>query len=106
MEQKEAVDIKLWRKVVELGNGRTGTVALYVEPIPLGSDKKIRPEPVIHAVKKVERQSVGSVGAARRVFREKTALQSLRGVRCMSGLRFRLKKNWAEDCKKTHETLW
>lgn len=77
---KEAADVSTWRKVLELGRGRAGSVALYAEQVPPGSS--MGQSRVLHAVKRVERKRcMASDGLARRVLREKNVLQALRGVR-------------------------
>lgn len=82
MESPRPADVGRWRKIVELGSGRTGSVALCIEP-EKGRDEKTCGEHshrVFHAVKRVKRQYATSNGALRRVLQEKKALEALRGV--------------------------
>ena len=81
------VHVNLWRTVLELGSGKTGSVALCVEPISPGGketntcgDDNDDRRGVFHAVKRVPRRCITSGGAAARVLREKNALQALKGV--------------------------
>lgn len=86
MGSQETVDVGRWRKIVELGSGRTGNVALYIEPASLPanpSEEDICLESkhdVLHAVKRVHRQCMANSGAVRRILQEKKALEALRGV--------------------------
>lgn len=102
MEPEERVHVNLWQTVLELGSGRTGSVALCIEPSrpisPAGShDQATKTRDhhhhhhhhqhhhggsggVFHAVKRVQRRCITSGGAAARVLRERDALQALKGV--------------------------
>lgn len=96
MEPEERVHVNLWRTVLELGSGRTGSVALCIEPrsvSPPGSDRQEKKtcdhhhhqhhhhgDGVFHAVKRVQRRRITSGGAATRVLRERDALRALKGV--------------------------
>lgn len=82
MESPQPADVGCWCKIVELGSGRTGSVALCIEP-ETPRDEKTRGEHrhrIFHAVKRVNRKCATN-GALRRVLQEKKALQALRGVR-------------------------
>lgn len=94
MESEERVHVNLWRTVLELGSGRTGSVALCIEPRPTSAPGSHDQETktcdhylhhhdggVFHAVKRVQRRRITSGGAAARVLRERDALQALKGVR-------------------------
>lgn len=74
---KKTIDLSCLRKIVELGKGKSGSVALY------GDDSKVEGRGVVplHAVKRVRRRfCIVSPSAARRVLQEKNALQALKGV--------------------------
>lgn len=83
MTSSHPVDVGRWRKIVELGSGRTGSVALCVEPESPWDEKTCgeHRHRVFHAVKRVNRQGATKTGALRRILQEKAALQALRGVR-------------------------
>lgn len=83
METSQPVDVGRWRKIVELGGGRTGSVTLCIEPASRTDEKSYgeRHHDVLHAVKRVNRQCATNDGALRRVLQEKKALQALGGVR-------------------------
>lgn len=85
MGTSEKADIGSWRKIVELGSGRTGGVALCIEPISSSSPNEERTcgehqHRVFQAIKRVRRQCAKNSGAIRQVLQEKKALQDLRGV--------------------------
>ena len=83
MELTQPVGVGSWRKIVELGSGRTGSVALCVEPESPRDEKTCgeHRHRVFHAVKRVNKQCTTNNGALRRVLQEKKALQALGGVR-------------------------
>ncbi|CAM9522317.1 unnamed protein product [Ectocarpus sp. 6 AP-2014] len=86
-------DIGSWRKIVELGSGRTGSVALCIEPISSSAPNEERScgehqHHVFQAVKRVRRQCVKNNGAIRQVLQEKKALQDLRGHQGIVDLRY------------------
>lgn len=85
MQSREEAGICHWRKVVDLGSGRTGSVALCIEQISTedktcGGENKER---VFHAVKRVPRKCTTNSGSIRRIMQEKKALELLKGVRCV-----------------------
>lgn len=83
MKSTPPADVGRWRKVVELGSGQTGSVALCIEPESPSDDKTCveRRHGVFHAVKRVNKQYARNNAALRRVLQEKKALQALGGVR-------------------------
>lgn len=86
MGSQETADVGRWRKIVQLGSGRTGDVALCIEstsPPTHASKEKTCGESqhrVLHAVKRVRRQCTTNSGAVQRILQEKKALEALRGV--------------------------
>lgn len=82
MESRGEAPIRHWRKMVALGSGRTGSVALFLQQIS-AEDKTCgeNHERIFHAVKRVPRKCMMSSGAVRRIMQEKNALQLLKGVR-------------------------
>ncbi|CAN0156368.1 unnamed protein product, partial [Scytosiphon promiscuus] len=89
MELGGEVKICHWRKIVELGSGRTGSVSLCIEQSCPG-DKTCGEinQRVFHAVKRVPRKCMTNSGAVRRVMREKEALEQLKGHHGIVELRF------------------
>lgn len=83
------IDVSHWQQLVELGSGKTGTVTLCVEPPDVNSSRTPKEATatygehhrIRHAIKRVQRRCIMSAGAARRVLRERDALQALKGVR-------------------------
>eukprot|EP00903_Cladosiphon_okamuranus_P018679 g17193.t1 len=95
MEASQSAHVGRWRKIVELGSGRTGSVALCIEPAS-PTDEKIggaRHHGVLQAVKRVNRQCATSDGALRRLLQEKKALQALGGQNGIVELRRTSKDN-------------
>lgn len=81
MESKPAGDVGSWRKLVKLGKGRTGSVALCIEPTSSAAANTCADQNgVLHAVKRMDRQSTTNSVAVRRILQEKKALQVLQGV--------------------------
>lgn len=88
MESKTGADVGRWRKLVELGSGRTGNVALCIEPTSTAEEKTYADQNgVLHAVKRMGRPSTTNSVAVRRILQEKKALQALQGV-CEPGACF------------------
>ncbi|CAM9221528.1 unnamed protein product [Hapterophycus canaliculatus] len=88
MEPRKETAILDWRKIVDLGSGSTGSVALFIEQI-CTEDKTCgeNHQRIFHAVKRVPRKCTNS-GAVRRIMQEKKALEMLKGHHGIVELRF------------------
>lgn len=105
MGSQQATDVGRWRKIVELGSGRTGNVTLCIEPNSLPANSSAAENTcceskhdVLHAVKRVHRQCMtNNSGAVRRILQEKKALEALKGVSEVTAVVINAARNFVWD---------